>query len=263
MTVAGIAVGLISQDDNHILLTDIAGFEDHFGDMDLKVAGTEKGITAIQMDLKIPSLPLSVLEEGLKKAKQARVQVLSKMKEAMPISRPNISPYAPRIINLFINPTKVGEVIGPSGKTIKKIISETNAKIDIGEAGKITIASPDMEAVKKAEKMIKDLTEEPEVGKVYEGKVVRIEDYGAFVQILPNADGLLHISEISHRHTKNIRDVLKIGQTIRVKVIAIDEKNRVRLSKKALEPPKSSFKNKKHKDYKKSRFKDKNKKDRF
>ncbi|MFO7981304.1 MAG: polyribonucleotide nucleotidyltransferase [Candidatus Aminicenantes bacterium] len=264
MTVAGMAVGLISQDDNHILLTDIAGLEDHFGDMDLKVAGTEKGITAIQMDLKIPSLPLNILEEGLKKAKEARLQVLAKMKEAMPISRPNISPYAPRIINLFINPTKVGEVIGPSGKTIKKIISETKAKIDIGEAGKITIASPDMEAVKKAEKMIKDITEEPEVGKEYEGKIVRIEDYGAFVQILPNTDGLLHISEISHQHTKNIRDVLKIGQAIRVKVIAIDDKNRVRLSKKALEPAKNSFKSKKYKDYKKNRFQDKNKKkDRF
>lgn len=264
MTVAGIAVGLISQADNHILLTDIAGFEDHFGDMDLKVAGTEKGITAIQMDLKIPSLPLDVLEEGLKKAKEARLQVLAKMKEAMPLSRPNISPYAPRIINLFVNPSKVGEVIGPSGKTIKKIISETKAKIDIGEAGKITIASPDMEAVKKAEKMIKDITAEPEVGKVYEGKVVRIEDYGAFVQILPNADGLLHISEISHQHTKNIRDVLKMGQTLRVKVIAIDEKNRVRLSKKALEHSNKDYKGKKHKDYKKSRFKNKNrKKDRF
>jgi len=264
MTIAGIAVGLISQDDNHILLTDIAGFEDHFGDMDLKVAGTEEGITAIQMDLKIPSLPLNVLEQGLKKAREARLRVLSKMKEAMPISRPNISPYAPRIVNIYINPSKVGEVIGPSGKNIKKIIAETNAKIDIEESGKITLASPDMEAVNKAEKMIKDITEEPEVGKVYEGKIVRIEDYGAFVKILPNADGLLHISEISHRHIKKIRDVLKLGQTIKVKVISIDDKNRVRLSKKALESEKSSFKDKKYRDQKKSRFNNKNrKKDRF
>ena len=264
MTVAGIAVGLVSQDDKHILLTDIAGFEDHFGDMDLKVAGTEKGITAIQMDLKIPSLPLDVLLQGLNKAKEARIKVLEKMKEIMPFSRPDISPYAPRIVNLFINPLKVGEVIGPSGKVIKKIISETKAKIDIEETGKITIASPDMDAVKKAEKMIKDITEEPEVGKIYEGKVVRIEDYGAFVQILPNADGLLHISEISDRHVKNVRDVLKIGQTLKVKVTAIDEKNRVRLSKKVLDDNRNNYQNKKYNDYKKPKFQNKKrKKDRF
>jgi len=249
MTVAGIAIGLISQDDRHILLTDIAGFEDHFGDMDLKVAGTEKGITAIQMDLKIPSLPLDVLLQALNRAKEARIKVLEKMKEIMPFSRPAISPYAPRIVNLFINPLKVGEVIGPSGKVIKKIISETKAKIDIEETGMITIASPDMDAVKKAEKMIKEITEEPEVGKVYEGKVVRIEDYGAFVQILPNTDGLLHVSEISNRHIKNVRDALKIGQTLKVKVTAIDEKNRVRLSKKALDDNRDSYQNKKHSDY--------------
>jgi len=264
MTVAGIAIGLISQDDRHILLTDIAGFEDHFGDMDLKVAGTEKGITAIQMDLKIPSLPLDVLLQALNRAKEARIKVLEKMKEIMPFSRPAISPYAPRIVNLFINPLKVGEVIGPSGKVIKKIISETKAKIDIEETGMITIASPDMDAVKKAEKMIKEITEEPEVGKVYEGKVVRIEDYGAFVQILPNTDGLLHVSEISNRHIKNVRDALKIGQTLKVKVTAIDEKNRVRLSKKALDDNRDSYQNKKHSDYKKPSFQyKKRKKDRF
>ncbi|MCD6517513.1 MAG: polyribonucleotide nucleotidyltransferase [Candidatus Aminicenantes bacterium] len=264
MTVAGISIGLISQDDRHILLTDIAGFEDHFGDMDLKVAGTEKGITAIQMDLKIPSLPLDVLLQALNRAKEARIKVLEKMKEIMPFSRPAISPYAPRIVNLFINPLKVGEVIGPSGKVIKKIISETKAKIDIEETGMITIASPDMDAVKKAEKMIKEITEEPEVGKVYEGKVVRIEDYGAFVQILPNTDGLLHVSEISNRHIKNVRDALKIGQTLKVKVTAIDEKNRVRLSKKALDDNRDSYQNKKHSDYKKPSFQyKKRKKDRF
>jgi polyribonucleotide nucleotidyltransferase len=264
MTVAGIAIGLVSQDNKHILLTDIAGFEDHFGDMDLKVAGTEKGITAIQMDLKIPSLPLDVLLQGLNKAKEARIKVLEKMNEIMPFSRPDISPYAPRIVNLFINPLKVGEVIGPSGKVIKKIISETKAKIDIEETGKITIASPDMDAVKKAERMIKEITEEPEVGKVYEGKVVRIEDYGAFVQILPNADGLLHISEISNRHIKNVRDVLKIGQTLKVKVTAIDDKNRVRLSKKALDDNRDNYRNKQHSDYKRQNFQNKKrKKDRF
>lgn len=233
--VAGIAMGLVYEDSRYAVLTDIAGLEDHFGDMDLKVAGSEKGITAIQMDLKVPSISISILEEGLMKAREARLQVLAKMKEALPRPRPDISPYAPRIVNLFINPSKVGEVIGPAGKIIKKIISETKTKIEIDEGGKITIASSDMEAVKKAEQMIKDITEEAEVGKIYNGKVVRIEDYGAFVQILPNVDGLLHVSEISHQRVKNVRDVIKMGQTLRVKVVSIDENNKIRLSKKALE----------------------------
>jgi polyribonucleotide nucleotidyltransferase len=157
------------------------------------------------------------------------------MKEALPEPRPDISPYAPRIINIFINPSKVGEVIGPGGKIIKKIIAETKTKIEIDESGKITIASSDMEAVKQAEQMIKDITEEAEVNKTYNGKVVRIEDYGAFIQILPNVDGLLHVSEISHQRVRNVRDVIKMGQTLLVKVIFIDENNKIRLSKKALE----------------------------
>jgi polyribonucleotide nucleotidyltransferase len=235
MIPAGIAIGLVNEDDRYTVLTDIAGLEDFFGDMDLKVAGTRKGITAIQMDLKIPSIPIPVLEEGLEKARMARLQVLDKMAEALPESRPEISPYAPRIINLFINPERVGEVIGPSGKIIKRIVAETKAKIEIEEDGKITIASPDMEAVKKAEQMIRDITQEAEVGNVYEGKVVRLEEYGAFIQILPNVDGLLHISEVAHERIRSIRDVLKMGQTLRVKVISIDENDKVRLSKKALD----------------------------
>ncbi len=235
MIVAGIAMGLVKEADQYAVLTDIAGLEDHFGDMDLKVAGTEKGVTAIQMDLKIPFIPTDVFQEALLKAREARMQVLEKMKEALPAPRPNISPYAPRIVNFYVDPSKVGEVIGPSGKVIKKIISETKAKIEVEEDGKITIASSDMEAVKKAEKMIKDITMEAEIDKTYTGKVVRIEDYGAFVQILPKVDGLLHISEISHDRVRNIRDVLKIGQTIRVKVISIDENNKVRLSKRAVD----------------------------
>jgi len=232
---AGIAMGVVKKDDTYSILTDIAGLEDFFGDMDLKVSGTEKGITAIQMDLKIPYLPLPVLEEGLTKAREARLQVLAKMKEALPAPRPEISPYAPRIISLYIDPERVGEVIGPSGKIIKRIVAESKAKVEIEEGGKITIASPDMEAVRMAEKMIRDITEEAEVGKTYEGKVVRLEDYGAFIQILPNVDGLLHISEVSHQRTNNIRDVMKMGQLVRVKVISIDDNNKVRLSKKALE----------------------------
>lgn len=235
MITAGIAMGLIKDNDHYAILTDIAGLEDHFGDMDLKVAGTEKGVNAIQLDLKIPSISVQLFKEGLFKAKQARLKVLEKMREALPEPRPEISPYAPRIITLVINPEKVGEVIGPAGKVIKKIISQTNAKIDIEESGKITIAASDIESAEKARRMIREITVEAEVGKTYTGKVVRIEDYGAFVEILPNIVGLLHISEISHRRIHNIRDVLKIGQTVRVKVLSIDEDNKIRLSKKALE----------------------------
>ena len=236
MIIAGIAIGLVHEDDRYVLLTDIAGLEDHLGDMDLKVAGTEKGITAIQMDLKIPSIPIQVLKEGLLKAKNARMKVLVKMKEALPEPRPDISPYAPRIIKLMINPEKVGEVIGPGGKIIKKIIAQTKTKIEIEEGGKITIASPDSEAVEKAKQMIREITVEAEVGKVYTGKVVRLEEYGGFVEILPNIVGLLHISEIARHRIRNIRDVLKMGQTVRVKVLAIDEDNKIKLSKRVLEP---------------------------
>lgn len=246
--IAGIAMGLVKEGDNYALLTDIAGFEDHFGDMDLKIAGTEKGVTAIQMDLKIPSIPHEILKEGMIKSRKARLKVLEKMKEALPQPRPDISPYAPRIIHLHIKPEKVREVIGPAGKVIKNIISQTNAKINIDDDGNITIASSDMEAAEKAKEMIGDITVEAEEGKVYTGKVVRIEDYGAFVEILPNVVGLLHISEISHQHTRKVRDVLKIGQSIQVKVLSIDDHNRIRLSKKALEqkPQRRSVSSKPH-----------------
>ena len=232
---AGIAIGLVKEDNRYAVLTDIAGLEDHFGDMDLKVAGTEKGITAIQMDLKIPSIPVEILKEGLLKAREARLEVLSKMKEALSEPRPDISPYAPRIIILMINPEKVGDVIGPAGKIIKKIISQTNSKIEIEESGKITIASSDTESAEKAKQMIMEITVEAEVGKIYTGKVVRLEDYGAFVEILPNIVGLLHISEVAPHRIRDIRDVLKMGQTVRVKAMAIDEGNKIKLSKKALE----------------------------
>lgn len=235
MIIAGIAIGLVHEDDRYLLLTDIAGLEDHFGDMDLKVAGTEKGITAIQMDLKIPFIPIQILKEGLSKARDARIKVLAKMKEALTEPRPDISPYAPRIINLMINPEKVGDVIGPGGKIIKKIIAQTNSKIEIEESGKITIASSDTESAEKAKQMIREITVEAEVGKIYTGKVVRLEEYGGFIEILPNIVGLLHISEIAPYRIRNIRDVLKMGQTVRVKVLAIDEDNKIKLSKKALE----------------------------
>jgi polyribonucleotide nucleotidyltransferase len=236
MIVAGIAIGLIKEEERYAILTDIAGLEDHIGDMDLKVAGTEKGITAIQLDLKITSINLDILREGLQKARIARLNVLEKMKQAIPEPRPDISPYAPRILYLIINPEKVSEVIGPAGKNIKKILAQTGAKIDIDETGKITIASTDVKAAEQAREMIREITVEAEAGKTYTGKVVRIEEYGAFVEILPNIVGLLHISEIAHYRIRHTRDVMKLGQTVKVKVLAVDEGNKIKLSKKALEP---------------------------
>ena len=233
--IAGIAIGLVKEGTRHAVLTDIEGLEDHFGDMDLKVAGTEKGVTAIQMDLKVPSIPVEILKEGLLRARDARLKVLSKMKEVLAQPRLDISPYAPRIINIMISPEKLGDVIGPAGKIIKKIIAQTNCKIEIEDSGKITIASSNTESAEKAKEMIKELTQEAEVSKIYTGKIVRLEEYGAFVEILPNIVGLLHISEIAHQRTRNIRDVFKMGQTVRVKVMAIDEDNKLKLSKKALE----------------------------
>ncbi len=236
MVVAGIAMGLVKEGDDYAILTDIAGLEDHFGDMDFKMAGTEKGVTAVQMDLKISCVTLPMLREIVAKSKAARLKVLAKMKEVLAEPRRDISIYAPRILTLFINPEKVGEVIGPAGKIIKRIISQTGAKIDVEETGKITIASTDVAAAESAKQMIQDLTAEAELGKTYTGKVVRIEEYGAFVEIMPNLVGLLHISEVASYRIKSIRDVLKLGDTVTVKVVNIDPlDNKIRLSKKALE----------------------------
>ncbi len=236
MVVAGIAMGLVSECDEYAILTDIAGLEDHFGDMDFKMAGTEKGVTAIQLDLKIPCVTLPLLHEIVAKSRAARLKVLAKMKDAIAEPRKDISAYAPRIIILNINPEKVGEVIGPAGKIIKKIISQTGAKIDIEEDGKILIASTDMSAAEAAKQMILDLTAEAELGKVYTGKVVRLEEYGAFVEIMPNLVGLLHISEVAPYRIASIHDVLHLGDTVTVKVVNIDPAdNKIRLSKKACE----------------------------
>lgn len=240
-TPAGIAMGLVTAgdkvEDGYVILTDIQGLEDHFGDMDFKVVGTEKGVTAIQLDLKAPYITIPMLEEALAKARVARLQVLDKMKAALPAPRPELSPYAPRILVLFINPEKVSEVIGPAGKIIKRIVATTKAKVDIEDDGKIIIASVDMSAAEKARKMIEDITAEAELGKVYPGKVVRIEEYGAFLDILPNVQGLLHVSEIAHHRISSVRDVLKMGDVLDVKVTNIDEDGKVRLSRKALEEP--------------------------
>jgi polyribonucleotide nucleotidyltransferase len=236
MIVAGIAMGLVTGPDGYAILTDIAGLEDHFGDMDFKMAGTEKGVTAIQLDLKIPCVTLPMLHEIMAKSKAARLKVLARMKETIAEPRPDISIYAPRILILNINPEKVGEVIGPAGKIIKKIISQTGAKIDIEEDGRILIASTDMSAAEAAKQMILDLTAEAELGKIYTGKVVRLEEYGAFVEIMPNLVGLLHISEVAPYRINSIHDVLHLGDTVTVKVVSIDPAdNKMRLSKKACE----------------------------
>jgi polyribonucleotide nucleotidyltransferase len=236
MVVAGIAMGLVTGPDGYAILTDIAGLEDHFGDMDFKMAGTEKGVTAIQLDLKIPCVTLPMLREIMAKSKTARLKVLAKMKETIAEPRQDISVYAPRILILNINPEKVGEVIGPAGKIIKKIISQTGAKIDIEEDGKILIASTDMSAAEAAKQMILDLTAEAELGKIYTGKIVRLEEYGAFVEIMPNLVGLLHISEVAPYRINSIHDVLHLGDTVTVKVVSIDPAdNKMRLSKKACE----------------------------
>lgn len=254
--VAGIAMGLVMEGDRYAILTDIAGVEDFFGDMDLKIAGSIDGITAIQMDLKAKSISMDILREAMMNAKDARLRVLEKMKEALPEPRKEISPYAPRIVTIMINPEKVSEVIGPSGKMIKKITAETKAKIDIDDGGKITIASVDAKAVERACEMIKEITVEAEIGKIYTGKVIRIEDYGVFVEILPNVVGLLHISEYSHERIRSIRDKVTMGQTMTVKVITIDEDNKVRVSKKAMEeaPEGSESQNRRGGDYRRDSY---------
>jgi polyribonucleotide nucleotidyltransferase len=265
MIVAGIAMGLVKEGDDYVVLTDIAGLEDHHGDMDFKMAGTDKGVTAIQMDLKVPCVTLAMLKDIVAKSKDARLRVLARMKEAMAAPRPEISVYAPRILTLFINPEKISEVIGPAGKIVKKIVSQTGAKIDIEDDGRIVIASTDMEAALRAKQMIMDLTAEAELGQTYTGKVVRLEEYGAFVEIMPNLVGLLHISEVAPYRINSIRDVLKLGDTITVKVVSIDPvDNKIRLSKKALEqdssgaPPESPAPDRRppHRDHSTGRPKD-------
>ena len=265
MIVAGIAMGLVKEGDEYVVLTDIAGLEDHHGDMDFKMAGTDKGITAIQMDLKVPCVTLPMLKDIVANSKDARLRVLARMKEAMAAPRPEISVYAPRILTLFINPEKISEVIGPAGKIVKKIVAQTGAKIDIEDDGRIVIASTDMSAAERAKQMILDLTAEAELDQTYTGKVVRLEEYGAFVEIMPNLVGLLHISEVAPYRINSIRDVLNLGDTITVKVVSIDPvDNKIRLSKKALEqdssgaPPESPTQDRRphHRDHSSGRPKD-------
>ena len=230
--VSGIAMGLIKDGKTEVILTDIAGLEDHFGDMDFKVAGTKSGITAIQVDLKIDGISLESITRIFNQAEEARLKILDKMKEAISEPRPNLSEYAPRITTLRVPTAKIGEIIGPSGKTIRKIISDTGVSIDIDDDGTVLIASTDRESSQKAIKIIEALVEEPEVGRIYKGKVARIENFGAFVEILPGKSGLVHVSELSKEFVKNVSDVVSIGDELIVKLTDIDNLGRLNLSAK-------------------------------
>jgi polyribonucleotide nucleotidyltransferase len=232
--VAGIAMGLIKEGNRFAVLTDILGDEDHLGDMDFKVAGTTNGITALQMDIKIQGITKEIMQVALAQAKEARIHILGKMQDAMGHARTDVSQYAPRLYTMKINPEKIRDVIGKGGATIRALTEETGTTIDIGEDGTITIASTDADKAAHAKKRIEEITAEVEVGKVYEGPITKILDFGALVNLLPGKDGLLHISQIAHQRIEKVTDVLKEGQVVRVKVLETDEKGRVKLSMKAL-----------------------------
>jgi len=236
--VAGMALGLIKEGDKAAILSDILGVEDHLGDMDFKVTGTRKGITAFQMDVKIAGLDLSLLTQALKRAKEGRLHILDIMEETIAQPRPELSVYAPRIITFKVKPDKIGEIIGPGGKTIRGIIKQTGAKIDIEDDGSVFIASTDQKAGELAHEIILKLIEEPEIGKEYIGKVKRITTFGAFVEILPGQDGLLHISELDTHRVNRVEDVVNVGEEVKVKITGIDVDGKIRLSRKACLTPK-------------------------
>jgi len=231
--IAGIAMGLVKSGDRFEVLTDIAGAEDHHGDMDFKVAGTEKGITGMQMDIKITGITREIMARALEQARKARLSILGEMNKAMPAARSSISPYAPRIITIMIDKDKIRDVIGPGGKMIRSITERTGCKIEINDDGRVDIASTDETAAQQAVDIIKELTAEAELNKTYLGKVVRVVNFGAFVEILPGVDGLLHISEIENHRINEVRDVLNEGDQTLVKVIDIDGQGKVRLSRRA------------------------------
>ncbi len=232
--VSGIAMGLMMDGETPYVLSDIADAEDFAGDMDFKVTGTSKGITALQMDMKVHGLPVAVLRQAIEQSKAGRAHILEHMLSVLSAPRESLSPYAPRIEKLKIDPDKIGAVIGKGGEVINKITSETGAEVDIKEDGLITIASPDGASIEKALNWIKSLVEEPEVGKIYEGKVVSIKDFGAFVNILPGVDGMLHISQLSDKRVAKVTDVIKEGQTVRVKLTDIDDRGRLSLTMKGV-----------------------------
>jgi polyribonucleotide nucleotidyltransferase len=233
---AGVAMGLIKEGDRVAILTDILGSEDHLGDMDFKVAGTEQGITSIQMDIKIEGLDLKIMEDALDRARRGRLHILKEMGRVLPAPRTELSKYAPRIFTMQIKPDKIGDVIGPKGKTIRGIQDATGAKISIEDSGVVTISAVGGEAGEKARAMVAAITTEPEVGRTYEGPVKSTTAFGAFVEILPGVEGLLHISELQHGRTEKTEDVVKKGDIVQVKLLEVDDRGRMKLSRKALLP---------------------------
>ncbi|GAA0230221.1 polyribonucleotide nucleotidyltransferase [Castellaniella daejeonensis] len=232
--VAGVAMGLIKEGGKFAVLTDILGDEDHLGDMDFKVAGTANGITALQMDIKIQGITKEIMQVALAQAREGRLHILGKMREAIEGSRQELSDFAPRMLSIRINPEKIRDVIGKGGATIRALTEETGCQIDISDDGSITIASTDLDRAHEAERRIKELTADVEVGQEYQGTVLRLLDFGAIIQVLPGRDGLLHISEIANYRIADINDVLKVGQSVRVKILEADERGRLRLSVKAI-----------------------------
>ncbi|MGH7319378.1 MAG: polyribonucleotide nucleotidyltransferase [Candidatus Rokuibacteriota bacterium] len=230
--VAGIAMGLVKEGDRYGILTDIMGTEDHYGDMDFKVAGTEKGVTALQMDIKISGVSTEIMRAALGQAREARLTVLTKMREAIERPRPELSPHAPRFVTIKIRPEKIREIIGPGGKVVRAIQEQTGTKIDIEDDGRVTVFSPDAASVQRAIAMIQDITREVEVDRIYVGKVKKIVEFGAFVEVIPNTEGLLHISQIAESRIRTVQDVLSEGDEVAVKVIEIDGNGKMRLSRK-------------------------------
>ncbi|MFN7097944.1 MAG: S1 RNA-binding domain-containing protein, partial [Gammaproteobacteria bacterium] len=235
--VAGIAMGLVKEGDKFAVLSDILGDEDHLGDMDFKVAGTEHGVTALQMDIKITGITKEIMQIALQQAKEGRMHILGLMNKALASSRQEISAYAPRITTFNINPDKIRDVIGKGGVTIRDIIEKTGVTIDVTDDGLIKIAAVEGTAAEKAKQMIERIVADVEVGEVYEGPIVKIMDFGAFVSILPGKEGLVHISQICNERVNNVTDKLHEGQVVKVKVIEIDKQGRIRLSMKALSEP--------------------------
>lgn len=238
--VAGVAMGLVKYSEEFAILTDIQGLEDALGDMDFKVAGTNAGITAIQMDIKVKGIDRAILEQALEQARRGRLFILDKMLATMPVPRADISQYAPRMLTMEIDPDKIRDVIGPGGKTIRKIIEETGVTIDIEDDGRVFVGAVDRAAADKAIKIIENLTKDPEVGEVYMGRVTRLMNFGAFVEILPGKEGLVHISQLARHRVEKVEDVVRPGDEIEVKVIEIDRQGRVNLSHKVLLPPEPS-----------------------
>jgi polyribonucleotide nucleotidyltransferase len=232
--VAGIAMGLIKEGDDFAVLTDILGDEDHLGDMDFKVAGSEDGVTALQMDIKINGITREIMERALEQAREGRLGVLENMNDVISKPREEMSEYAPRLITFKIDPEKIRDVIGKGGATIRQLTEETGTNVDIGDDGTVTIASVDKAAGEEARRRVELLTADVEVGQIYEGRVIKLMDFGAFVNILPGRDGLVHISQISNKRVESVSDELSEGDDVRVKVLEVDRQGRIRLSMKAV-----------------------------